>query len=171
MARKYKIVVGFDFDVDGDLALDTALDQVAKNAAAEVHAIFVDRPGRERSDLSPSMRTLSALQQMEARARERIAEARSRHPDVSFGRVVTHYRVGDASIHIVRLASDLDADCIVVGTHDRRGLDRLMQGSVSEDVVHSATCPVIVARPKKHQRGGVSDPPQNPAGPTQEAGR
>ena len=58
-------------------------------------------------------------------------------------------------------AKEVGADCIVVGTHNRRGLRRLVLGSVAEDVVHMATCPVIVARPKVHERddrGGVRHP-------------
>lgn len=156
--RTYKLVVGVDFEEDGDLALDTALDQAARNPLVEIHALYVDKERAQQTALPPSTRTLTTLQELERRCEERVELARGRHPDVVFGRIVTHYRVGPPSSHIVRLAIDLDADCIVVGTHNRKGLRRLMLGSVSEDVVHIATCPVIVARRKDHERTNEESP-------------
>jgi hypothetical protein len=47
----------------------------------------------------------------------------------------------------VQLASDLQADVIVVGTHGRRGLARFLIGSTAERVVRLATCAVLVERP------------------------
>jgi hypothetical protein len=43
---------------------------------------------------------------------------------------------------------DVEADLVVVGTHGRRGLTRLMLGSVAEGTVRLAPCPVLVVRPK-----------------------
>jgi nucleotide-binding universal stress UspA family protein len=46
---------------------------------------------------------------------------------------------------IVARARQLRADLIVMGTHQRRGLSRLLMGSVAEGVVRRAPCPVILA--------------------------
>jgi nucleotide-binding universal stress UspA family protein len=46
---------------------------------------------------------------------------------------------------IVATARRLPADLIVMGTHQRRGLSRLLMGSVAEGVVRRAPCPVILA--------------------------
>jgi nucleotide-binding universal stress UspA family protein len=54
------------------------------------------------------------------------------------------FAVGDAAAEICRAATDLPADVIVVGAHDRGWLSRLLLGSVSDDVVHRARCPVLV---------------------------
>ncbi|GAB4167288.1 MAG: hypothetical protein Fur0039_04900 [Rhodocyclaceae bacterium] len=48
---------------------------------------------------------------------------------------------------IVAKAEELGADLIVVGSHGRRGLNRVMLGSVSDEVVGSAHCAVLVAKP------------------------
>jgi acetoin utilization protein AcuB len=45
---------------------------------------------------------------------------------------------------ILRAAADARADLIVVGTHGRSGLDRLLIGSVAEGVLRRAPCPVVV---------------------------
>jgi nucleotide-binding universal stress UspA family protein len=50
---------------------------------------------------------------------------------------------------ITEAAEELHADMIVMGTHGRTGMQRLLVGSVAERVVRAATCPVLtVPRPK-----------------------
>lgn len=51
---------------------------------------------------------------------------------------------------IVAYAKEIHADVIVVGTHGRSGVSRLLMGSVAEHVVRSAPCPVLVVRPNEH---------------------
>jgi nucleotide-binding universal stress UspA family protein len=53
---------------------------------------------------------------------------------------------GDPAESIVEAAVAEDVDLIVVGSHQRRGVDRLVMGSVSEQVVRTAPVPVMVAR-------------------------
>jgi universal stress protein A len=51
--------------------------------------------------------------------------------------------VGDPATEILHLARDIDADMIVIGTHGRTGLGRLLMGSVAEQVVRRSECPVL----------------------------
>ena len=53
---------------------------------------------------------------------------------------------GDPAESIVEAAIAESVDLIVVGSHGRRGVDRLVMGSVSEQVVRTAPVPVVVAR-------------------------
>ena len=53
---------------------------------------------------------------------------------------------GLAPDSIMAFAKDHDADLIVMGTHGRRGFDRLMLGSVTERVIRNASCPVLAVR-------------------------
>lgn len=48
---------------------------------------------------------------------------------------------------IVEAIEELGADLVVIGTHGRRGLPRLLLGSVAEKVVRSAPVPVLTVRP------------------------
>ncbi|MBU1003895.1 MAG: universal stress protein [Proteobacteria bacterium] len=59
------------------------------------------------------------------------------------GRVVTGY----AAEEILGVAKEIGADMIVMGTHGRRGIDRILFGSVAEKVVKSAEKPVMTIRP------------------------
>ncbi len=47
---------------------------------------------------------------------------------------------------IVRAAKSLQADLIVMGTHGRTGISRLLTGSVASRVISRAHCPVLVVR-------------------------
>ena len=53
---------------------------------------------------------------------------------------------GRPSKVIVEAAADRGADLIVMGTHGRSGFERLIMGSVTERVMRSAPCPVVVVR-------------------------
>jgi nucleotide-binding universal stress UspA family protein len=47
---------------------------------------------------------------------------------------------------IVRIATELGCDLIVLGTHGRKGIARLVMGSVAEHVLRTAPCPVMTVR-------------------------
>ena len=64
-----------------------------------------------------------------------------RHEGVPADSAVAEGKVADA---IVQAAKDHDCDLIVVGSHGRTGLDRILMGSVSQQVVIQAQCPVMV---------------------------
>jgi nucleotide-binding universal stress UspA family protein len=53
---------------------------------------------------------------------------------------------GDAATEILRVAGQVRCDLIVMGTHGRRGLGRLLLGSVAERVVRQASCPVMTVK-------------------------
>ena len=44
------------------------------------------------------------------------------------------------------MAKDIKCDLIVMGTHGRTGLGRLLMGSVAEQVVRNASCPVLTVK-------------------------
>jgi nucleotide-binding universal stress UspA family protein len=57
---------------------------------------------------------------------------------------------GSPSERILALADELQADLIVIGTYGRKGIQRLMVGSVAEKVLAHARCAVLIVRPKHH---------------------
>ncbi len=65
-------------------------------------------------------------------------------------RIGTHVRIGKAVDTVLQFAVDYDADMLIAGTNARRGLDRMLLGSVAEKLVRNAHCPVLVARPKDY---------------------
>jgi nucleotide-binding universal stress UspA family protein len=61
-------------------------------------------------------------------------------------RVEHRLAAGDAATEILRLAKETQADVIVMGTHGRTGLARVLMGSVAEQIVRKAPCPVVTVK-------------------------
>lgn len=68
---------------------------------------------------------------------------RAANPNAAISRQIRH---GAPAEEIVRLARECKADVIVLGTHGRTGLARLLAGSVAEEVMRTAPCPVLAVR-------------------------
>lgn len=65
--------------------------------------------------------------------------------------VQTIVRSGHAASKILDFVGNLDIDLIVLATHGRTGLQRWVYGSVTEKILHSANCALLVVRPAAHQ--------------------
>lgn len=66
------------------------------------------------------------------------------------GKIAGHLAAGEPWREIVQTAATLGADLVVVGTAGRVGIARMALGSVAENVVRHAGCPVLVVRPKDY---------------------
>jgi universal stress protein A len=77
--------------------------------------------------------------------RSDLARIQPTDPDV---RVEHRLEDGNPATVILRVAEEIPADLVVMGTHgrSRTGLSRLLMGSVAEQVVRHATCPVLTVR-------------------------
>jgi nucleotide-binding universal stress UspA family protein len=58
--------------------------------------------------------------------------------------IQTLVKDGEVATTIVETATDLLADIIVLGSHSRRGLDKILMGSVSEKVLHHSKTPLFI---------------------------
>src|SRR5215210_7236971 len=65
--------------------------------------------------------------------------------------VIAH---GDAASEIVRVARERGVDLIVISSHGRTGLGRMLFGSAAESVVRHAPCPVLVVKPPQERDEG-----------------
>ena len=76
-----------------------------------------------------------------------IPEHESSLPDLNALSLVQEQVTSDSPPErILAYAEDVDVDLIVMGTHGRRGLHRMLIGSVTEEVVRKAPCPVLTVR-------------------------
>lgn len=140
-----------------------ASDQVIHTAAAlsriipgaELHFLHVIDPG------PPPHELVISLTDLMAEGRKFIDGVVTTAAQGSSCRIVAHLAVGQPVERILQIATDLSADLVVVGTHERRGLARVL-GSVSEKVLAHASCAVLVARPKE---AGPLTPPIEPPCP------
>jgi len=79
----------------------------------------------------------------------RLEKLRQHRVDPSL-RVQAHVRVGRPVDEIVKAAKDFDADLIIMSTHGYTGIKHAFLGSVTENVVRYAPCPVLTVRLKEH---------------------
>jgi len=75
--------------------------------------------------------------------RERLSQLRPQDPKVE---VEHRLSEGDPATEILEVAEETKCDVIVLNTHGRTGLARLLMGSVAEEVVRRAPCPVLTVR-------------------------
>lgn len=88
------------------------------------------------------------VQELKRTAEDYLDSIRVRLGDDSIQIVV---KEGDYAENILRAAKELNADLIVMGTHSRRGLDKVLLGSVAENVLHHTTIPLYILPVKSSQ--------------------
>ncbi len=86
--------------------------------------------------------------------RERLQQIKPRTPDIPVEHLLAE---GSPATAILQIAQERQCDLIVMGTHGRTGLTRVVMGSVAEQVVRNATCPVLTVKtpppaPRKRAR-------------------
>ncbi len=79
-------------------------------------------------------------------AHARIARERATKLVTAGVEATAETREGDAATAIAEAAADANADCVVIGSHGRTGLRRLMIGSVARGVLFQAHCSVLVTK-------------------------
>jgi universal stress protein A len=135
--------------VDGSNGANRVLAMGARVArtfpGASLHVVHVFRTSRfDRAHTgvpAPAAEALGdAKEQLESFVRAARLQCRNA--------VTGHFAVGSPTDEILRLRGELDADLLVVGTHDHQGFERLLLGSVAETLVRKAHCSVLVVRPK-----------------------
>jgi nucleotide-binding universal stress UspA family protein len=147
----YIIVVGVDYSNVSRLALREALTTGLERTSTEVHVVHVDPDGIETAPPSPiAARVVDAAHRLGELVNQEVTALRATlRPFVGKAmRVVLHLRSNAPGKAIAQLATDLQADLVVVGTHGSTGLTRLLLGSVAHAVVTLSPCPVLVVREK-----------------------
>ena len=133
------IVFPTDFSTASDAALEHAA-ALAKSSGASLLIVHVEEPplaygGGELYYGLPEPDSARILAMLEDVTPKDVA--------VPFTHRLT---MGDPAGEIVRIAEDEGAEMIVLGTHGRSGMTRMLMGSVAEAVVRRAPCPVLVYR-------------------------
>ncbi len=147
-----KIIFPTDFSRCGDAALKMATS-LAHDAGARLLIVHVEEPpvaygGGEMYYGVPEPGSEDLKRMLEAVV--------PTDPTVPYEhRLIT----GDPATAIARLAEEEQADLIVMGTHGRTGLTRLLMGSVAEAVVRRAPCPVLTYKQTDHSADSAADDP------------
>jgi nucleotide-binding universal stress UspA family protein len=162
------ILLATDGSHDAALAGQAAAD-ISRKTGAQLHVVHVW------TDVPPPAYPALVFDDYSRQAREEARELLRRqvwNAQVAGGGVVGHHlREGRPAEEIIFLAERLEADLVVVGRRGLGRVKRLITGSVSEGVVHRATCPVLVLRggeqawpPARIVVGDDGSPPAKEAG-------
>lgn len=147
-----KILLPVDDSDFSKEAVDTVIRQY-RPTDTEVHVFHVVEslhlaPAYAGMGVGPSIPADFAgiIEQWLDQAEELVSQNAKRLESAGF-RVATSVKEGDAKKEVLQFAEQWKPDLIVVGSHGRRGFDRLLLGSVSEAVARHALCSVQIVRP------------------------
>lgn len=149
----YTILAAVDYSDVSSLVVQEAIALARQKHAAHLHFLHVNHA--QPDEAGQEARHAELLEWLGAR----LTDAQGMPCEAN---VVGHELSGDAATLIVEMARDVSADTVLVGTHSRKGLQRLLLGSVAAAVVRNAGCPVWVVRPKQHEEGAVTIEPPCP---------
>jgi len=135
-----KILVPLDGSMVAEAALPTACDFAARDGST----ISLLRAAEAMT--LPGGNTVDAQVTAIRDAEEYLAAVVRRLADKGIRRVETHVWYGPAAAAIVEAATVQKADLIVMSTHGRNGLGRLVLGSVAESVLRSTTASILIVR-------------------------
>jgi nucleotide-binding universal stress UspA family protein len=150
---RYVILTALQFDETGELALQEAVRIAQRTAHAELHVVHVCGPSLAAELSGESLGIALQRERAPGKLRALVEHACA---GASF-QVGLHVRFGIPVDEVLQAAGDLDADVIVLGTHQRTGIERLVIGSVAERVMRAAHCPVLVAIPKTYDRQAAAN--------------
>jgi nucleotide-binding universal stress UspA family protein len=123
-----EILVATDFSGPSNKSFEAAL-ALAEHFSARLHVLHVAADTSERDEAEAKLESImpKPIEGLE---------------------VLRAVRIGHAAPEIVRYAEREQIDLIVLGTHGRSGLTRVLMGSVAEAVVRAASCQVLTIGPK-----------------------
>ncbi len=142
--KSWTLVVGMDFSECGARALRQALELAAgRDSVVHIaHAVTRDELGAG-SKIEQQEEALERLpRELWKKVFEALDQLEMGYEDVP---VWLHVRLGRPTDVIRQVAVDYDADLVVVGTHGRSGVKRMVLGSVAEKLVRDGRFPVLVA--------------------------
>lgn len=142
------------FPTDFSACAEHAFQQAAFLAdqyGATLHVLHVRET--RKPDLIPpiSLSEEEIIEQLQGSIRDEAALSEKPHVRL----VRSEVRRVSASVGILEYADEHRIDLIVMGTHGRHGVNRLFVGSVAEEVVRLATCPVLTVRHNQCEPRGI----------------
>jgi nucleotide-binding universal stress UspA family protein len=140
MTRFHTILCPTDFSPTADLAFQYAVDlaQAFDARLILVHAFFPAMLGETTTAYMPDV-----VKDLRAAAKKHLDERKASDAAVRVERIIREAPEPDG---ILDAANEFKADLIVMGTHGRTGFRRLVLGSVAEEVLRKAPCPVLTVK-------------------------
>jgi len=133
------VIVPVDFSPESLAAVDVGLQLVDSPQHLHIVHVIIDITPLEAGEVWGVIDPQSRVQQLEKLLREKLADAKYQGVHLSV-------LLGEPAHGIADYAQEKHADLIVIPSHGRTGITRLLIGSVAERVVRLAHCPVLVLR-------------------------
>ena len=142
-----KILLATDGSDEAAMAAGAAVE-LSKQSGSEIHVAYVlPAPAQLIGHHLYSTEMRESVLGAAEREAETFLKERAEQIGADGGKVAeTHLRSGDPDKEILRLAEELGAGLIVIGSRGLGAVSRALMGSVSESVVRHAHCPVFVVR-------------------------
>ena len=137
------ILIPIDGSTHANRALAQLLQQRGHEAGLQLHLLNVQTPNDSRSRTCHNADELKQLYEADGLAQLAPARQLANNAGVAYQH---HIRIGHPAQAIVRCAKELHADEIVMGTHGRTGLMKLVMGSVAADVSQKSDIPVTLVK-------------------------
>lgn len=145
------IICAYDFSDYADKALSHALRlaQCSANHLSLIHVLvnpFLFEGGSP--ILSQNVLARDLLEKMRKDDKAKLDELKSKllkdYPDLNIDLLIEESNdIGEA---LIAVQQKLKADLIILGSHGRKGLNRVLMGSVAESVLRDAGCPVLIVK-------------------------
>lgn len=139
-----KILFPTDFSHTGDAALMLATS-LARDTGATMLIVHVEEPPHAYGGGEMYYGTMNPDPAEQKRMLEQVVPT---DPSVPYEHRLIN---GDPAAAIVRLTKEEPVDLVVLGTHGRTGLARLVMGSTAEAIVRRASCPVLTYKQPKDE--------------------
>lgn len=136
---KQRVVVPIDFSEESFRALDVALQLVEMPNQVSIVHVLQDLAPLEAGEVWGVIDPTSRIENARNALRQKLA-------DDKYSSVTLEVILGDPAHGIAEFAEQNKAQLIVIPSHGRRGITRLLMGSTAERVVRLAHCPVLVLR-------------------------
>jgi nucleotide-binding universal stress UspA family protein len=151
--RLQRILVPIDMSGTAERAVEVALE-LAHAIGGQLTLLYVyGAPATVLPDGSTFAASARELVEVSSRADEALADIRRQletRAAAAGVQVATETRLGPVAQEIIEAAESGAYDLVVMGTHGRTGLGRLLLGSVAESVMRQARIPVLTVREGAH---------------------
>jgi len=146
MPKIKKILFPVDFTFSTDKILPY-VREMAQTFDAKLYIIHVVRSAEEFAGFDMGAAWYSSLERDLMKGAEKSMKRLAAEKLDDLGEVDTHIAVGDVVDEIINYVKKQGIDMIIIGTHGRKGLEKVMFGSVAEGVIKEAPCPVLTINP------------------------
>jgi nucleotide-binding universal stress UspA family protein len=136
-----RILIATDGSEKNRAALDEAL-LIARTCNALVYAVYVI-DARAIASAAGDIPLGDTYRMYQAEAEGALSRVRDRAGEL---KVETSVLEGNPAAEVVRFAAENSIDLIVIATQGKKGLERLLLGSVAEEIIRSAHCKVLVVK-------------------------